>query len=268
MRSDRGHILLAEDSPVSQRVASAMLEHLGFRVNVAGDGAAAVKAVKAAVVTPYQAVLMDCQLPILDGYQATTEIRRIQGATRRTPIIAVTGSGMMSNHKRCLAVGMDDYVAKPLSLESLSTTLARWVPALSAVDDDGAAGPVAPGVAVIDPEVVASLERLGRDVGEDLVGQLTGLFLTSAGAALAALRDASAVDDSQAVARAAHTLCGASANVGATELARLCADLSTSAASAAPAGDRPLLGAVAAVQAEFGRVRAALAMSRPTGATA
>lgn len=120
----RSHqVLLAEDNPVNQRVASAMLENLGFQVDVVADGA---QAVQAAASTSYQAILMDGQMPVLDGYQATTEIRRLSQGSRRTPIIAVTGSAMKSDQQRCLAAGMDDYLAKPLNLNTLADILRRW----------------------------------------------------------------------------------------------------------------------------------------------
>ena len=120
-----GRVLLAEDHPVNQRVATAMLESLGFHVDVVADGA---EAVKAATLTPYRAILMDCQLPVLDGYQATREIRRLEGTSRRTPIIAVTASPMNLDQQRCLAAGMDDYLTKPLSLKALAAVLARSAP--------------------------------------------------------------------------------------------------------------------------------------------
>ena len=94
-------------------------------MDVVVDGA---EAVRAATQTSYQAVLMDCQMPVLDGYQATEQTRRLEGGTRRTPIIAVTASAMKSDEQRCLAAGMDDYLSKPLSLKTLATVLARWAP--------------------------------------------------------------------------------------------------------------------------------------------
>ncbi len=120
-----GRILLAEDNPVNQRVAASMLEHLGFLVDVVEDGA---EAVRAAHLTSYRAILMDCQMPVLDGYQATTEIRSQQGEHPRVPIIAVTASAMKWDQERCLAAGMDDYVPKPLGLDALAAVLARWAP--------------------------------------------------------------------------------------------------------------------------------------------
>jgi two-component system, sensor histidine kinase and response regulator len=120
-----GRILLAEDNSVSQRVATSMLEHLGFRVDVVGDGAAAVKA---ASETRYRAILMDCQLPVMDGYEATSEIRRLEGASPRVPIIAVTATVAKANHARCVAAGMDDYLLKPFGLKTLTGILLRWAP--------------------------------------------------------------------------------------------------------------------------------------------
>lgn len=269
LREPSGRILLAEDHPINQRVASAMLENLGFRVDVVVDGAEAVRAV---TLTPYRAILMDCQIPVLDGYRATREIRRLEGRSPRTPIIAVTASGTRADQERCLAAGMDDYLTKPLSLKSLASVLARWAPSGSnlavAVDLPEAtpaievgpavvAGPTSP---VLDAQVVGRLERLGKAAGEDLMGQLATMFLADADAWVVALREALAGDDAAAVLRSAHTLSGASANLGATDLARLCATLATDGAAGDLAGGEALLGEV---EAELSRVRSALDPRRP-----
>ena len=263
-----GYILVAEDNPVNQRVARAMLENLGYLVDVVPDGAAAVSA--AALVT-YSAILMDCHMPVLDGYEATSEIRRLPGRPGRIPIIAVTASAMKSDEERCLAAGMDDYLAKPLRLKVLGARLARWAPgppgttALADHVQPAAAAeagppPVYSDRPVLDTQVVGHLERMGAAAGEDLMGQLAALFLTEATAHLLELRRAVTGDDAAAVSRSAHTLCGASANVGATDLASLCASLATAGA----AGD--LTGGTArvdAVEAELGRVRSVLDARMP-----
>ena len=105
-------VLLVEDNEVNQAVAIAILTRLGYHADVVGDGQQAVEQVTR---RRYGLVLMDCQLPVLDGYQATAEIRRREGPTRHTPIVAMT-AGVLEDRKRCLAAGMDDHIAKPVLL--------------------------------------------------------------------------------------------------------------------------------------------------------
>lgn len=128
---------------MNRMVATAMLERLGFHVDVAVDG---VEAVEAARLTRYRAILMDCQMPKLDGYDATRQIRSLQTDARRTPIVAVTASAMKSDPPRCLAAGMDDYLTKPLSLEALAAMLDRWAPDLDRVGADRATAASTPPV--------------------------------------------------------------------------------------------------------------------------
>jgi two-component system sensor histidine kinase/response regulator len=119
----RPHLLLVEDNPVNQRVGVLMLERLGYRVDVAGDGAEAVEAVGR---VPYAAVLMDIQMPGMDGAEATRRIReRERGGD--VPVIAMTANAMKEDEERCRSAGMDDYVAKPVKLETLATVLDRWI---------------------------------------------------------------------------------------------------------------------------------------------
>jgi CheY-like chemotaxis protein len=250
---------VAEDNPISQLVATAMLEHLGYKVDVAADGA---EAVNAAVLTQYDAILMDCQIPVLDGYDASREIRSLQNASPRTPIIALTASPTESVRRRCLAAGMDAYLAKPLTLKALAGALARCAadgpsPALVVGEVDAENSPRA----VLDGQIVRRLERLGEAKGEDLFGQLTDLFLADADARIHELRQAVAVDDAAAVHRSAHTLGGASANLGATDLSHACATLATAGAAGEVAGGA---GMLEAVEAELRHVQAALASRVPT----
>jgi len=263
-----GQILLAEDNPVNQRVAAAMLANLGFHVDVVADG---TQAVKAATENSYSAILMDGQMPILDGYRATGEIR-LQEGPHRTPIIAVTGSTMKSDQQRCLSAGMDDYLAKPFDVNELAEVLRRWVsegsdPAFGS-DPTEPTSPIHVGLdhlddptrPVLDAEVVARLEHLGEAAGEDLLGQLATLFLADADTRVAALRQALVRDDVAAVVRAAHTLSGASANVGATALARLCATLAAEGVAGDLMGGDTLLDAI---EEELGRVRTAFGSPAP-----
>lgn len=121
-------VLLAEDNTVNQKVGAAMLTRLGYDVSVVGDGNAAVEAVQAHP-GGFVAVLMDCQMPVLDGYGATAAIRLLPGAAARVPILALTASAMVEERVRGLSVGMDGYLTKPISLPDLSAALARVVPA-------------------------------------------------------------------------------------------------------------------------------------------
>jgi signal transduction histidine kinase/DNA-binding response OmpR family regulator len=125
-RHSRGHVLVVEDSATNQMVAVGMLEHLGFSTEVAANGLEALAAMRRST---FDAVLMDCRMPEMDGYQATGEIRRIERGTDRTPVIALTANAVEGDVERCLAAGMDDYVAKPVSLQTLEAALERWVPA-------------------------------------------------------------------------------------------------------------------------------------------
>jgi signal transduction histidine kinase/CheY-like chemotaxis protein len=124
-RPHRGHVLVVEDSQTNQLVAVGMLEHLGYSTEVAGNGHEALAALGR---TRFAAVLMDCQMPELDGYAATRELRRREGVGPRTPVIAMTAGVVDGDRERCLEAGMDDYVSKPVHPTELETALQRWVP--------------------------------------------------------------------------------------------------------------------------------------------
>jgi two-component system, sensor histidine kinase and response regulator len=126
-RQGRGQVLVVEDNHVNQMVAVGILEHLGFTTEVAGNG---IEALAALARSTFAAVLMDCRMPEMDGYDATEELRRIEGAGRRTPVIAMTAGVAAGERERCIASGMDDYVSKPVSPQELDTALVRWLPAV------------------------------------------------------------------------------------------------------------------------------------------
>jgi two-component system sensor histidine kinase/response regulator len=274
--SDR--ILLVEDNPVNQKVAVAMLENLGYCVDVVDNG---VEAVITATMVPYRAILMDCQIPVLNGYEATMEIRGQYGASRCSPIIAVTASSTESDQQRCLDAGMNGLLSKPLTVESLTAGMARWAPDPSSPDLDPPGSERATGLIAdggpsddvvrpaLDADVVSRLERLGLEAGEDFMATLAAIFLDDADLRIMAIRQALAADDGPALIHAAHTLCGASANVGAAELARLCARLAT---DGAVTDLESCIALLASVEAELARVRLALGSPAttpiPTGSIA
>ena len=121
----RGHVLLAEDNPVNQQVAEGLLLKLGLSVDTAGDG---LEALQMESQNSYDLILMDCQMPHMDGYEATRRLRAVgDRGGPRPPIVALTANAMAGDRERCLAAGMDDYLAKPIRLEQLRQTLAKWL---------------------------------------------------------------------------------------------------------------------------------------------
>jgi CheY-like chemotaxis protein len=122
----RPRVLVADDSPVNREVARRTLARMGYEVGLAADGAAAVEAVATGA---FAAVLMDCQMPGMDGYEATAAIRRreAEGGRGRTPVIAMTASASQADREGCLAAGMDDHISKPFEYAALEAVLARWV---------------------------------------------------------------------------------------------------------------------------------------------
>ncbi len=270
-RENRPRVLLAEDNPVNQKVAVKMIENLGYRVDVAANGTDALAAVSR---TPYAAILMDIQMPDMDGYEAAREIRRrekrasrrrvMQGYSahvRRTPIIAMTANALRGDREKALEADMDDYLAKPVRPAALNTVLERWVPPNLGLPEgdspgsdappDGGNGHTFPGEP-IDPAVVESLRELG---GDDVLGELVEMFLGDTAPRLAALGKAVEAGDASTVEQVAHTLKGSSGNMGARLMSELAASLQNIGAS----GDlSDAAGRVGQLEAEFARVRASL----------
>jgi two-component system sensor histidine kinase/response regulator len=206
----KGVVLLVEDYKMNQLVASKVLEKLGYRHVVANHG---LEALAAMAEARFDAVLMDCEMPEMDGYAATAAIRRLEGDGPRTPIIAMTAAAMEGDREKCLAAGMDDYISKPIRVEVVAATLEKWVgPRAAPVDQP------------LDNGQLETLRSL--DDGAGLVlAEIVGEFLAGAGLTREELSVALAGRDATTAARAAHKLKGASANVGAARLATVCSEI-------------------------------------------
>lgn len=122
-QTSKGRVLVVEDNALNQLVAEGLVSRLGYDVDIVSNGAEALQAITSAT---YSAVLMDCHMPVMDGFTATQEIRRSEGDGARLPIIAMTAGAMAEDRERCLAVGMDDYVSKPVNVNAIKEALARW----------------------------------------------------------------------------------------------------------------------------------------------
>jgi len=252
------HVLLVEDHPVNQVVASTILERLGCDVTVASNGREALDALTR---QRFDLVLMDCQMPEVDGYTATATLRKreAQRSAARMPVVALTANALQGDRERCLAAGMDDYLTKPFHREALSAMLARWLPGCSTINPGSEAKAVAlaraPGLPVIDMAALDAIRSLGGTETPDLLEQIIRLYLDSAPQLMASIRDGLAAVDNDKVRMAAHTLKSSSANLGAGRLAEVCKKLELAARANAIASDAPQLSEI---EAEYHRVCGAL----------
>jgi CheY-like chemotaxis protein/HPt (histidine-containing phosphotransfer) domain-containing protein len=265
-RQYAGKVLLVEDNAINQRVARRFLERLGCEVHVVSDGSLAVAAYKE---QSFGFILMDMQMPVMDGIEATRCIREIENGGHRTPIVALTANAMMGTLERCLEAGMDDYLTKPLDISRLQDVLDRFFGNKVAVateptagTNDAAAGIEAqkileqPAVATVglDPAVRARLADIAGDDTEFTV-ELVDAFVMGSEDSLREMRTALTSKDRGALARAAHKLKGASANLHIDHLATLASDVETRAKAGRDEGMTESLESIAA---EFARVSQAL----------
>jgi signal transduction histidine kinase/CheY-like chemotaxis protein/HPt (histidine-containing phosphotransfer) domain-containing protein len=224
-------VLLVEDNAVNREVALAMLRQLGCQVDLAENGLEAVQALERA---SYDVVLMDCQMPVMDGYEATAQIRRREAEKDsgcRTPIVAVTANAVEGDRERCLAANMDDYLSKPFKKAALIGVLERWSDAERESDSAGGASAEGPASEIpaeppaLDPSILDDLRALENPDCPTLVADVVHTYVDSSSELLADLRAAVADQNAEGVAQSAHALKSSSANVGALPLATLCREL-------------------------------------------
>ncbi len=226
----RGRVLVVEDNSLNQLVARGVVAALGYEVDIAANGSEALTAIADA---DYSAVLMDCHMPVMDGFAATEQIRLLEGPGERLPIIAMTAGVMPEERERCRAVGMDSFVAKPISVAALGEALDAWArPHRTTAEDASSNGPRQHSRPVIDPHRLAALRNLGPDDGWGLLPALTNMFLKDFPSHVLAMRSAVSSGDASGLREAAHQLKGVAANMGATRVIKLCHHVETTASDA------------------------------------
>lgn len=229
-------VLLAEDNRVNQEVATAMLEDIGCKIEVVANGRLATEAVQRA---RYDIVLMDCQMPELDGFGATEQIRSMEvewleqsPELGRLPIVAITAHAMDGDRERCLEAGMDDHLTKPFSRASLVAMIESWVDRANSETASTESKPANDGMVdeseehqVIDPSALDELASLPSAESSGLVARVIQLYLESSYPIGKVVRDAAERGDAEELASSAHRLKSSSAEIGAHHASELCKEL-------------------------------------------
>ncbi|MDX1562508.1 MAG: response regulator, partial [Gammaproteobacteria bacterium] len=213
-------ILLVEDNPVNQEVAIGMLKLLGCRIETVADGHAAVKRVAAQC---FDLVLMDCQMPVMDGFEASRAIRGFEAETgrQRVPIVAVTAGALEGDRERCLESGMDDHLSKPYTLQALYRTLKQWLPAELTRAGSPDSATIDAGE-LLDQTALDNIRSLERSGNPRMLSRVIELYLANSAELMTEMKKAFNADDPERVARSAHTLKSSSANLGAMAFAEVC----------------------------------------------
>jgi signal transduction histidine kinase/DNA-binding response OmpR family regulator len=229
-------VLLAEDNPVNQEVAVSMLELLGCTYELAETGMQVLAALES---SHFDIVLMDCQMPGMDGFEAAAEIRRLEQDKQgsRIPVIAVTANAMEGDREQCIVAGMDDYLSKPFSRNQLAEMLQQWCADRSAVESGQMADDAvqqggscngndeAPDGPVINQAALDNIRQLQCPGKPDILGKIVSLYMNDSPGLLNALREALDQGDAQQVRMLAHRFKSGSANLGALRLAAFCKQL-------------------------------------------
>ena len=264
-------MLLVEDNAINQEIALAMLEDSGYDATPADNGRRALALWER---YPFDVILMDCQMPEMDGFEATRRMRRMeaQQGRDRTPIIALTANAILGDRELCLDAGMDDYLAKPYTRAALLAVLARWRPASAAPQAAEAPAAQTPAVtaqavqqapaepaALLDAAALQNLRAMRRPGRPDVLGRIIDLFYSDAPRLLGQLEVAAEASDAAALQLAAHTLKSSCANVGALGLSATCREIEQYARGNDVAS---ALQHIRGIQQELDRVLAALAIEK------
>ena len=216
----QGNILLAEDNLVNQEVAKAMLAKLGFKVDIANDGQQALDFINK---QRYDIILMDCQMPVMDGFEATTQIRKQYGHT--IPIVALTANATEDDRNHCIEAGMDDFLSKPYTLNQLNEVLTKWQTKnesnqaiMMTEPGNPKENSISPKLPLLNPVLLDQIRSLDPSHGSELVNKILHAFLESAEGYVQLLNQAFLDNDAETIRKTAHTLKSSSANIGAEAL--------------------------------------------------
>ncbi len=242
-------VLLAEDNPINQQVIRRLLETFDCRVSVVANGQQALDALERKA---YALILLDCQMPEMDGFMTTREIRRQEALanTEHKLIIALTANAMAGDRERCLAAGMDDYLSKPFTRTQLAALLFRWLPEQSRTKQKAYAWQV-------DPDALNQIRELQEAGVPGMLEAVIRSYLEHSPQIIERLQSAISHADASALRYAAHTLKSSSASLGAATLAALCKDLETMGASGTTT---PAVEVLPILEMEYQEVREALAL--------
>jgi CheY-like chemotaxis protein/HPt (histidine-containing phosphotransfer) domain-containing protein len=245
-------VLGIEDNPVNLKLALLQLKKLGYPASGAKTARAGLDLL---ATRNFPIVLMDCEMPEIDGYAATREIRRGEAGANHAIVIAMTAHAVEGAREKCLEAGMDDFLAKPVTLESLGAALERWAALIKQDSPDTLSTANFEAHASLDPSLLTEIRELSSSEDCDAVGELVTLFLSDLPAGLEKIAGAISANDLASAGTIAHSLKGACASMGATRLGAMCA----MAESSARQGDSALLTTVLSqARAEADHVRSLL----------
>jgi PAS domain S-box-containing protein len=244
-------ILLAEDNLVNQKLALCILQKMGYRADVAGDGLEVLSALRR---QPYDVVLMDVQMPEMDGLTATRCVCQEWSIGSRPRIIAMTANAMQGDREECFEAGMDDYISKPIRVENLVEALSKCQPYSGNSDSDSV-----PSNAAIDATVIQAFRVEAGENAAEFLTELIDCYLEESPKYLQTMKAAAVNGNALAVLKIAHTLKSSSAALGATKLANLCQELEALGSAGAM---KVMLEKVSQLMAEYKRVEAALQIER------
>jgi len=252
------YLLLVEDNEVNQEVAQQILGDEGVRVDVASNGAMALAKI---AVADYDGVLMDCQMPVMDGYDATRELRK-DARHAHLPVIAMTANAMVGDKEKCLDAGMNDFISKPIDVAQLFTTLARWVKVKNPVAAEVAEeAPDEPLPAIAGLRMEAALQRVGGNV--KLMRKLLKRFVETQIDVMQRIAEAIENNDLAAATREAHTVKGLAGNIGAAAMADAAARVEQMLAQGLTAGREE---AIATMDMELHEVVSRIALATTVAA--